>query len=227
MPDFPDLHHFEQIRQRLWCGREFGQAAVMVGAGFSCNAEKIAPSTQDFPLWGNLASDIYDELYPQIQWQSLTDERRKANDKVKERALANPLALASEYEVTFGSPALQDLLIRSIPDNQYNPGKLHKLLMSLPWSDVFTTNYDTLLERTRPFIHDRKYDLICTTSDIPGRMKPRIVKLHGSFPSHRPFIITEEDFRTYPRKFAPFVNMVDFREKIQIFLTGSAGCATT
>jgi hypothetical protein len=208
MPDFPDLHHFEQIRQRLWCGREFGQAAVMVGAGFSCNAEKIAPSTQDFPLWGNLASDIYDELYPQIQWQSLTDERRKANDKVKERALANPLALASEYEVTFGSPALQDLLIRSIPDNQYNPGKLHKLLMSLPWSDVFTTNYDTLLERTRPFIHDRKYDLICTTSDIPGRMKPRIVKLHGSFPSHRPFIITEEDFRTYPRKFAPFVNMV-------------------
>jgi hypothetical protein len=80
--------------------------------------------------------------------------------------------------------------------------------MALPWSDVFTTNYDTLLERTRLFIHDRKYDLICTTADIPGRMKPRIVKLHGSFPSHRPFIITEEDYRTYPRKFAPFVNMV-------------------
>jgi hypothetical protein len=207
-PSFPDLHHFEQIRQRLWCGREFGQAAVMVGSGFSRNAEKIAPSTPDFPLWSDLASDIYDELYPHTQGQTLTDEQRKANDKAKERALANPLALASEYEVTFGSPALQDLLIRSVPDNQYNPGKLHKLLMSLPWSDVFTTNYDTLLERTRPFIHDRKYDLICTTADIPGRMKPRIVKLHGSFPSHRPFIITEEDYRAYPRKFAPFVNMV-------------------
>ena len=60
MLDFPDLHHFEQIRQRLWCGREFGQAAVMVGAGFSRNAEKIASSTPDFPLWGDLASDIYD-----------------------------------------------------------------------------------------------------------------------------------------------------------------------
>lgn len=34
------------------------------------------------------------------------------------------------------------------------------------------------------------------------------MKLHGSFPSHRPFIITEEDYRTYPVKFAPFVNMV-------------------
>ena len=204
MNSFPDLHHFEQIRQRLWCGREFGQAAVMVGAGFSRNAEKIAPNTPNFPLWSDLASDIYDELYPQIQLQTLTDDQGKA----KERAIANPLALASEYEVIFGSPALQDLLIRSIPDGQYNPGRLHKLLMSLPWSDVFTTNYDTLLERTRPFIHDRKYDLICTTADIPRRMKPRIVKLHGSFPSHRPFIITEENYRTYPREFAPFVNMV-------------------
>ncbi|MBA7630129.1 hypothetical protein ES703_37639 [subsurface metagenome] len=32
--------------------------------------------------------------------------------------------------------------------------------------------------------------------------------LHGSFPSERPFIITEEDYRTYPREFAPFVNTV-------------------
>lgn len=37
---------------------------------------------------------------------------------------------------------------------------------------------------------------------------PRIIKLHGSFPSHRPFIITEEDYRTYPVKFAPLVNTV-------------------
>lgn len=32
------------------------------------------------------------------------------------------------------------------------------------------------------------------------------MKLHGSFPAHSPFIFTEEDYRTYPRKFAPFVN---------------------
>ena len=50
--------------------------------------------------------------------------------------------------------------------------------------------------------------LVETLSDMPVKMKPRIVKLNGSFPSHRPFIITEEDFRTYPKKFAPYVNMV-------------------
>ncbi|MBK3745739.1 hypothetical protein G3A39_42030 [Paraburkholderia aspalathi] len=34
-----------------------------------------------------------------------------------------------------------------------------------------------------------------------------MVKLHGSMPSHLPLIFTEEDFRTYPDRFAPFVNL--------------------
>jgi hypothetical protein len=33
-------------------------------------------------------------------------------------------------------------------------------------------------------------------------------QLHGPFPSQSPFIISEEDYRTYPRRFAPFVNSV-------------------
>jgi SIR2-like domain len=193
--NFPDLHHFEQIRRRLWCNRDFGQAAVMVGSGFSRNAEKIAPGTLNMPTWDDLAEKMYDEL----DSQNLSGK--------KQSKITNPLNLASEYEAIFGRSALNDFLTRSIPNDQYNPSKLHKLLMSLPWSDVFTTNYDTLLERTRPAIHDRKYDLICKHEDIPGKMKPRIVKLHGSFPSHQPFIFTEEDYRTYPRKFAPFVNI--------------------
>lgn len=194
--NFPDLHHFEQMRRRLWCNRDFGQAAVMVGSGFSRNAEKIAPGTLNMPTWSDLAEQMYNELDP----QNLSGK--------KQQKITNPLNLASEYEAIFGRSALNDFLTRRIPNDQYNPSKLHKLLMSLPWSDVFTTNYDTLLERTRPVIHDRKYDLICKYEDIPGKIKPRIVKLHGSFPSHQPFIFTEEDYRTYPRRFAPFVNIV-------------------
>ena len=38
--------------------------------------------------------------------------------------------------------------------------------------------------------------------------QPRIFKLHGSFPSQFPLIVTEEDYRTYPSEFAPFVNTV-------------------
>ncbi|HBA54075.1 MAG TPA: hypothetical protein DCZ04_06390 [Syntrophorhabdus aromaticivorans] len=47
-----------------------------------------------------------------------------------------------------------------------------------------------------------------TCDEIPSAPKPRIIKLHGSFPAHTPFILTEEDYRTYPRRFAPYVNTV-------------------
>jgi hypothetical protein len=186
-----DQPYIDQIKRRLWTGREFGQASVMVGAGFSRNADKLLPTTPSFPLWREMANSMSDALYPGETPRSLS-----------------ALRLATEYEIVFGPPALDDLVAQTIPDSSYSPGHLHRLLLSLPWSDVFTTNYDTLLERTQPAIHDRKYDLVLTASDIPGRMKPRIIKLHGSFPSHRPFIISEEDYRTYPVKFAPFVNIV-------------------
>lgn len=186
-----DQPYIDQIKRRLWTGREFGQASVMVGAGFSRNADKLLLTTPSFPLWSEMANSMSDALYPGETPRS-----------------TSALRLATEYEIVFGPSALDDLVARIIPDSSYSPGHLHRLLLSLPWSDVFTTNYDTLLERTQPAIHDRKYDLVLTASDIPGRMKPRIIKLHGSFPSHRPFIISEEDYRTYPVKFAPFVNIV-------------------
>jgi hypothetical protein len=202
--DFPDQIHLEKIRADLWCGREYGRAAIMVGAGFSRNADQLSSSIPPFPLLQGLAETMYEALYPTRGLLTREQEIKRA------QATFGPgvLKLAREYEAEFGRPALDELILRILPDNNYLPGRLHRLLLSLPWSDVFTTNYDTLLERTRVSIHDRKYDLVQTVHDIPGRMKPRIVKLHGGFPSHRPFIVTEDDYRLYPTQFAPFVNMV-------------------
>jgi hypothetical protein len=118
------------------------------------------------------------------------------------------MRLALEYEVHFGASRLADLVRREIPDEDYDPGPIHQRLLSLPWADVFSTNYDTLLERTRRLVPERHYELVLVPADIPGRVQPRIVKLHGTFPSHRPFILSQEHFRTYPRQFAPFVNML-------------------
>ncbi len=176
----------------------------MVGAGFSRNADRLSASVPPFPLLQGLASTIYEALYPTRGPLTRDQEMRMAQATCG----SGLLRLAQEYRAEFGPPALDELLLRSLPDNKYLPGRLHRLLLSLPWSDVFTTNYDTLLERARSSIHERKYDLVQTVWDIPGRMKPRIVKLHGSFPSHRPFIISEDDYRLYPAEFAPFVNMV-------------------
>ena len=217
---FSDWSHIEQLRKHLWCDREFGKAAVMVGAGFSRNAKRRLPGTPPFPLWPKLAELIYDSLYPP---ENPTEQLRE-KERLKATSGGGVLKLASEYEASFYRQALDEFIKESIPDVSYSPSELHELLLSLPWSDVFTTNYDTLLERTLPAIHDRKYDLVLTPADIPGKMKPRLVKLHGSFPSHRPFIITEEDYRTYPTKFAPFVNMVQQSMMENVFcLIGFSG----
>lgn len=154
-------------------------------------------TSQSFPTWWQLAEKIYDALYPD-----------KHKEKKETLAGNGALKIASEYEQTFGRTNLDKLIIDSLPEDNFSPGSLHKLLLKLPWSDVFTTNYDTLLERTLPFIHDRKYEVVYTSEDLPGSSKPRIVKVHGSLPPTRRFVLTEEDFRTYPAKFAPFVNTV-------------------
>ncbi|MDP9437152.1 MAG: SIR2 family protein, partial [Actinomycetota bacterium] len=187
---FRDQSQVERIRERLWSGRDFGRASVMVGAGFSRNAERGSPDVPIFPLWGEIAGAMYDALYP----SGSVGEAAREGDKKARTAGVGAMRLASEYETTFGPQALDDLLTRAIPDDRYEPGPVHETLLSLPWSDVFTTNYDTLLERTRGAVHERKYDLVLAPPDVPAQSRPRIVKLHGSFPSHRPFVTTEEDF---------------------------------
>jgi hypothetical protein len=203
MGSFADQFHIERIRAALWRDREFGHASVMVGAGFSLNAVPISPSTPRFPTWFDLAKRLVNELYPK---GSTTDSER---DRIVQHGMATSgaLRLAEEYEAAFGRDALESFLLEAIPDLGHQPSGLHRLLLKLPWADVLTTNYDTLLERAADGVVDRKYDVVRTAADIPGAARPRIVKLHGSFPSSRPFIFTEEDFRTYPRRFAPFVNV--------------------
>jgi hypothetical protein len=184
--------HLNLIRKKLWEGQEYGRTAVLVGAGFSRNAVKRSPNTLHIPLWKDVGKSMYEKLYP---------GQTPPNN-------IEALKIATEFEPTFGRQALEEFLINRISDENYFPSKLYKLLLSLPWADIFTTNYDTLIERTREYIYDRKYDLVRRIDEIPYTSKPRIVKLHGTLPSFKPLIISEEDYRTYPTKFAPFVNIV-------------------
>ena len=169
-------------------------AAIMIGAGFSKNAIPNSPYTNTFSDWNELG-DIF--------FEKLNGKKPDKNDRY-----LNVLRLANEIEAAFGRPVLDSILRQSIPDLNYSPSELHKKLLNLPWEDVFTTNYDTLLERTAETLIDYKYSIVRNKDDLVGTSKPRIIKLHGSFPSERPFIITEEDYRKYPHDFAPFVNTV-------------------
>ena len=199
--DFPDLPHLLQLQKDLWQWPS-SRAAVMVGAGFSQNAVPSPGVSARFPTWCELAQVMFDEIYPAPPNETV--EQRKERETKFSRS--NALRLACEYEAQFERPKLESLLRERIPDTDHQPGDLHRLLLQLPWIDVFTTNYDTLLERTE--VRERVYQPVKTVNDLTIASSPRIIKLHGSFPSHTPFIITEEEYRTYPRCFAPFVNTV-------------------
>lgn len=182
--------YLDEIAERLYSGH----AAVMVGAGFSRNAKPKGDSGPSFPDWSELGDRFYEKL----------NGKKPGSDS----RYLNVLKLADEVEAVFGRPTLNQILYDAIPDLAYEPSQLHVDLLDLPWSDVFTTNYDTLLERACKSVASQIYNVVVKKEDLVYSEKPRIVKLHGSFPSDQPFIITEDDYRRYPDDFSPFVNTV-------------------
>ena len=198
---FPDQSHINRVREALW-QRPVGFASVMIGSGFSRNARKAGPDAREFPLWKDVAQALCKKLYPPSDSERLKSALSEAS------GTSGFLRMTQEYETAFGRGALHSFIQELVPDEDYIPDNLHIRLLRLPWRDIFTTNWDTLLERTRSFVADRAYGVVRTHNEIASAPRPRIVKLHGSFPAHTPFILTEEDYRTYPNRFAPFVNTV-------------------
>ena len=187
----PDYAALCQIRDALWNKGSIRGAAVMVGSGFSRFAKRAAETVPKPPLWHDFVHSMLAELYPH-------DDTPASHD---------PLALAQEYSAALGPSALENLIRDKVRDTEWSPGDLHSQLLKLPWNDVLTTNWDTLLERTVQQNPDMTYDVVRTTSDIARTASPRITKLHGTLPSHGPFTFTEEDFRKYPTEFPAFVNL--------------------
>ena len=213
---FSDQSQFNRVRDALW--QRSPNATVMVGAGFSRNAETTPPRVNAAPTWRELTEAMCERLYP------------LAEDGYRNLALASSadtsgaLRLAQEYEVAFGRTDLHSFLRKHVRDDQLRPGEMHQRLLELPWRDVFTTNWDTLLERTCRLIPERSYSILRNPDEIPLATSPRIIKLHGSLDGHFPLIFTEEDYRTYPDRFSPFVNTVQQSMMESVFcLLGFSG----
>ncbi|MGO9109878.1 MAG: SIR2 family NAD-dependent protein deacylase [Thermoguttaceae bacterium] len=187
-------HDVEQIRTALHSGR----ASVMVGTGFSFNAQKRYSSARGFPSWSDLTESLVEHLYP-------SDKKARSRALKNAGATSGALRLAQEFEAAFGRTVLLNHLREVLPDREHEPGPLHKDLLNLPWADVFTTNYDTLLERAARPLRERRYQIVRCLSDLPLKRTPRIVKLHGTLPELKDCILTEEDYRNYPERFGPFV----------------------
>ena len=199
---FPDQSHINQVRDAL--RKRPSRATVMVGAGFSKNASSIIPDAGCPPTLEDLRQVLFDELY--------TEDGQEFGAPINIAELSSDSrdfpSLSQEYENAFGRTRLNELITRLIGDGELKPTDLHKRLLKLPWRDVFTTNWDTLLEKSSDSVPECNYSVLQNKDQIPLSDQPRIIKLHGSLPAHFPLICTEEDYRTYPRKFAPFVKTV-------------------
>ncbi len=189
LPGLDSLPLLRSLARSLWGETELRGAALMIGAGFSRNASLPSHDSRSLPLWRDLEAEMRAEL-----GRGGTPHRSAP-------------ALASQYEETFGRPRLEGLIRRLVPDASWEPGDLQRRLLALPWTEVLTTNYDTLLERASEQIVDPVYETVLTPTDLARTRSPRVVKLHGSLPSHTPFIVTEGDYRTYADNFGPFVNL--------------------
>ena len=184
---------FQSYKPQLDHLRRFlhdNKATVMVGAGFSKNAKKA--QGVEIKNWSELADDFYLKIFG------------KKPDK-EDTSYRSALKLASQVSAQFGRNALDKIIENAVPIDKVKPGNLHTKLVNLPWKDIFTTNYDDLLERAQK---TQVYSLVTDRKTILYKTSPRIIKLHGSIPNIKPYIIDEEDYRTYPEKYPEFVNTV-------------------
>ena len=190
LADLPDRPALEQLSRALWSRGASRGAAVLVGAGVSRGgARLLSDDAAPPPLWFDLADDMAHELYGAGNAHTPRD----------------PLRLAEEFRAGLGDAALTDFLRRRIRDDAYQPGEIHRDLLDLPWADVLTTNYDTLLERAAKDAR-RGYEVVLSESDLSHAGGPRIIKLHSSLRDGAGVVISEEDYRTFPQQRAAFVN---------------------
>lgn len=197
IPKISDLSDYPAIKKLASALHQFDAnqhgAAIMIGAGFSRSAaHHDVGGDKKMPLWYEFSKKLVKELNP--------------NDK--DFSFSDPLRVAEEYRAYFGQAALNDRIRSEIDNDAWKAGELYQSLLKLPWSEVMTTNWDTLLERTASAKNFRgpNYTPVTKSSDFTWAPSPRIVKLHGTIGTTETFIAAQEDYRNYPKNFAPFVN---------------------
>jgi hypothetical protein len=160
IPDFPAI---QEIQSALWGEGASRGAAVLVGAGFSRNAVLAGPNSPRPPLWTDFSRVMATRLYP------------------NGNSPADPLRLAEEYKAALGQAALERLISDLVRNDEWAPGELHSKLVSLPWADILTTNWDTLLERAAETTDQQTYETVRTEPYYPSTKEVLSGKIAATF----------------------------------------------
>lgn len=154
-----------------------GNAVLFVGAGVSMSVGA--------PSWNQLISHV----------ATLVDY-----DPEIFQGLGDNLTLAEYYYLTAGKlgklRSWMDVEWHSVDrHNAVKKSDLHQLLVTLPFSLVYTTNYDRYLEWACDE-HKVPYTKITNVGDLvhPSTGKMQIVKFHGDFEDDGSLVLTESSY---------------------------------
>lgn len=156
----------------------FGNLVLFAGAGLSFNAPSTNPAVGRMPSWSEIGDALREQLEPDIP--DSTDVLR----------------IADYYETRYGRSALINRIKEIVNDDQHEPGRVHLAVAELGFSEIITTNFDTLLERAFRKLPLGPPQVIVEGADLVRRRRPsRIIKMNGCFERKaNKIVITSDDF---------------------------------
>lgn len=197
-----------------------GNVSLLVGAGFSKNAY------DGYPSWDGLLSDMIFELYPgkdasaviaRRGYLSIVSEygKKKGHREYIESYIEEQIPYIAGDKTRFCFQGKNSGKEAQIDNALFSA---HRKLLSGKWKRIYTTNYDRLLEYAAE-LDGKKYSAIVSSSQLSECAKDTIplVKLHGDLyhpdeprsfqfdgDNTRKYIISKEDYKTYPQKHKGF-----------------------
>lgn len=171
-----------------WCRKARSlEPVVMVGAGFSRNAELVCGGATGSKATAGLWEDFKNAFKREL----------KQDFEGKEE---NPLWLAELCERKFESRGpLVDIIRKIVPVDSLTPGKAHKSLAQIRWEAILTTNYDQLIERA--FKEEgRRCHVVTSDAELSIRSHrddTPIIHVHGVIDRPKSIVLTLEDYRKF------------------------------
>jgi hypothetical protein len=159
-------------------------AAIFVGAGVSIGA--------GYPSWKALLQDIGEELG--VHSSDVLDLAALAQWSISRSAGKTRILTVIRNEVGVDKPVPIPL----------------EVIARLPIRNIWTTNYDRLIERAFGAI-GRPIDCISATGDLAIRTRPgaaRLYKMHGSVDRLDDIVISTDDYELYRSKRGAFLPLL-------------------
>ena len=149
-------------------------ASFFIGSGLSIKA--------GYPSWSSLLTDCANEIELDI---------KKENK--------NLINLAQYYFNEKQKNRINESIKEKFADKIGDITEEHKVIASLPIEDIWTTNYDTLIERS--FDHYGIANTVITNDEsyveIDRDAKVKVFKMHGTVSKSKECVITRDDYERY------------------------------